>query len=369
MSELRLTDVRLSHFRSHLDSRLILDGRPIVLYGSNGSGKTNILEAISMLSPGRGIRNSKVTEMIKTPEVVGWKVSAVLSSMGVQNSIESRIEPSSNRIVIIDGKIVPQLALGKLFRVIWLVPTMDRLWVDGSESRRRFLDRLTNSLQPAHGSLLLKYEKAMRERNFLLREGVGDLNWYRALEDQMASAGAEIVSNRADVLNKLTSAIASSETEFPEADLFVQNLTDEYLFDTVEDLREAFEKFRQKDIKAGRTLIGPHRVDLLVRYKEKDMDAKFCSTGEQKALLISIILANARAIIKEFGNPPIILLDEIFAHLDKERQSALYAEILALKAQAWMTGTGSELFREIEDVSQQFSVSQTEGYSNIVQVK
>jgi len=361
MPDLFVSELTLSHFRSHRITRLSLDGRPVALFGANGAGKTNILEAVSLLSPGRGLRRSSSEELIRRPESVGWKITAVLSS-GSTHEIETEAEPGQSRAVRIDGKASPQIGLGRIARMVWLVPSMDRLWMEGADGRRRFLDRMAMSFEPSHADAVLSYEKAMRERNRLLKDMVRDSHWYVALERQMAEAGILIIQNRRSTLARLTEAQSGAETAFPAADLSLTHPENE-LPETVGSLKDAYEKNRSSDLRAGRTLIGPHRADMAASYAAKGVPAAQCSTGEQKALLISLVLANARALTEDTGAPPIILLDEVAAHLDVDRRAALYGEICALKAQAWMTGTGSELLEALGDRSQIFSVSEHESAS------
>ena len=365
MPELYLRELSLSHFRSHKVEKLTLDGRPIAIHGPNGAGKTNILEAVSFLSPGQGLRRAKSDEIARQPEGYGWKVRAVMETRGQIHEIETRAEHGGARIVFIDEKQAPQLALGKIARIIWLIPAMDRLWIEGAEGRRRFLDRITLSFEPGHGEASLTYEKAMRERNRLLKDMVRDPMWYDALELQMAEAGAQIIANRATALERLRIAMEETETSFPKADLSIEGDPAQ----TRDELLAAMEGSRKADIRAGRTLIGPHRVDLRAIYSAKQTAAKQCSTGEQKALLLSLILANARALAQDFGAPPIMLLDEVAAHLDEARRAALYDEICALDAQAWMTGTGAELFSELGGRAQYFEVSETDGLSVLRQIR
>lgn len=361
MADLYLSELTLSHFRSHKSARLALDGRPIAIHGPNGAGKTNILEAISLLSPGRGLRRAKSDEIARAPEHLGWKVAGILHSLGQIHEVETRADHGANRSVSIDGKTAAQIALGRIARIVWLIPAMDRLWIEGAEGRRRFLDRMTLSFVPSHAEVSVAYEKAMRERNRLLKDMVRDAMWYGALEAQMAEAGAAIIANRAATIARLQLAMRASETSFPTADLSIEG----DLIDGADALRDALDRSRPSDLRAGRTLTGPHRADMSALYTAKGVEAKQCSTGEQKALLISLILANARALSEDFGAAPIILLDEVAAHLDANRRAALYDEITALGAQAWMTGTGPELFEELGDRAQHVELLDEGGLSAI----
>ncbi len=362
MTGFAVTELTVSHLRSHRRTKLEVDGRPVAIYGPNGAGKTNILEAVSLLSPGRGLRRAGADELIRRPEVLGWKVSAVLRSGDAIHEIETMAEPGQSRLVRIDGKSAPQVALGKLGGIVWLIPAMDRLWIEGADGRRRFLDRIVMSFEPGHAQAVLTYEKAMRERNRLLKDMVRDANWYTALERQMAEAGAVVMACRRAAVERLGAAQIGAGTVFPAADLSLVHREGE-LPEEAEALADALAANRPADLRAGRTLVGPHRVDLEAIYTDKGVAAGLCSTGEQKALLISLVLSNARALAQDKGVPPIILLDEVSAHLDAGRRAALYDEICALGAQAWMTGTGPELFSELGDRAQHINVSEEGGES------
>ena len=366
MSELYLSSLTLSHFRSHRRARLTLDARPIAIHGPNGAGKTNILEAVSMLSPGRGLRRAGIDDIARRPESLGWKVRADLHSLNQTHEVETSAQSQSSRIVRIDDKPAAQLALGRIARILWLIPAMDRLWIEGAEGRRRFIDRATMSFEPRHAEAIMTYEKAMRERNRLLKDHVRDAHWYGVLERQMARTGALIHANRQATVFHLATAQAQAKTAFPTATLaLIQADPGCDAPDDADALLDMFAQGRLRDLAAGRTLSGPHRADLEATFTEKNVAAKDCSTGEQKALLISLILANARALRQDFGAPPILLLDEVAAHLDATRRGALYDEIAALGAQAWMTGTGGELFAELGDRAQVLEVTETDGTSHV----
>ncbi|MFK7878893.1 DNA replication/repair protein RecF [Roseobacter sp.] len=361
---LALTSLTISHFRSHKVGRMSLDARPVALYGANGAGKTNVLEAVSLFTPGRGLRRASAEDMTRRPEALGWKITGVLQSLHQVHEIDIWSEQGAARQVKIDGKAAAQTALGRIARVLWLVPAMDRLWIEGAEGRRRFLDRMTLSFFPSHAEASLAYERAMRERNRLLKDGVQDAAWYGALENQMAQSGAAIDASRRETLALLADAQRNAATAFPTADLTLTN-AEGVVPSTEDDLRTALAENRSRDMAAGRSLIGPHRADLSGAYSAKAIPAKDCSTGEQKALLVSLILANARALSRDFGAPPLLLLDEVAAHLDANRRAALYDEIGALEAQAWMTGTGPELFETLGPRAQYIHVTETDGMSHI----
>ncbi|MBK8438972.1 MAG: DNA replication/repair protein RecF [Rhodobacter sp.] len=362
MSGLAITALALSHFRSHLDTRLAFDGRPVAIVGPNGAGKTNILEAISLLSPGRGMRRAASDELSRKPEAIGWKISARVFGLTGEHEVETWAEGTEARQTRIDGKAATQVALGRILRVLWLIPAMDRLWIEAAEGRRRFLDRMTLSFTPDHAEAVISYEKAMRDRNRLLKDQVRDAHWYTALETRMAEAGLAITANRKGALARVAAAQAGAETSFPQSELSLMNPEGD-----PSDLAVALAEGRRRDMAAGRTLVGPHRADLAAVYSAKGVAAEQCSTGEQKALLISLILANARALAADLGRAPVLLLDEVAAHLDADRRTALYDEICALGAQAMMTGTEAGLFDSLGDRAQSFAVVEEGGLSRVIE--
>jgi len=290
---------------------------------------------------------------------------------------------TTRRTVGIDGKSTTQTALGQHVRMVWLTPAMDRLWQDAAGDRRRFLDRIALGFEPHHAETSLIYEKAMRARNLLLKGPGWDDAWLAGLEAQMARAGARIALTRAASLVRLFEAQFDSgigcKTLFPRAELSILgdmetrysqalragNDLDQLEVEEAAMLSQALASSRARDSAAGRTLTGPHRSDLEATYAAKNMPAAACSTGEQKALLISLCLANARALARATGSAPILLLDEVAAHLDTGRRKALFAEIEALGAQAWMTGTGPELFDGLGGDALRLKVSESNGLSAV----
>ncbi|TDL81541.1 DNA replication/repair protein RecF [Palleronia sediminis] len=357
---MHLRRLALSHFRSHRRAEIDLDERPVAIHGANGSGKTNLIEAVSLLSPGRGLRRAAAVDLMRRPEALGWRIGAQIVSGRETHEIDTRVEPDHGRTVRIDGKAAPQAALARVLRVLWLVPSMDRLWIEGADGRRRFVDRMTLSFAPDHAEAVLAYEKAMRERNRLLRDQVRDPAWYGALERQMEAAGRDIIAARADALARVAAA-QDGGGAFPVSDLALVDPEGAPPFSAA-----ALADSRPRDLAAGRSLVGPHRVDLVAIYRAKGVAAGLCSTGEQKALLISLILANARALGAEIGEVPVLLLDEVAAHLDPDRRAALYDEIAALGAQAWLTGTEPALFSGLGARAQYLELRDAGGTSEIV---
>ncbi|WP_128514559.1 DNA replication/repair protein RecF [Tabrizicola thermarum] len=361
MGGLAIETLTLAHFRSHRATRLAFDGRPVAIVGPNGAGKTNILEAVSLLSPGRGLRRAAAEDLARKPDGLGWKIAATVHGLSAAHDVETWAEPGEPRQVRIDGKAATQASLGRILRVLWLVPAMDRLWIEAAEGRRRFLDRMTLSFFPDHAEQTLIYDKAMRDRNRLIKDQVTDAHWYAALESQMAEAGGHVTRNRRAAIARIAAA-ADPASAFPSADL---TLTGPEGTDEPQDLALALAEGRRRDIAAGRTLVGPHRADLSARYAAKDIPADQCSTGEQKALLISLILANARALRQDLGRAPILLLDEVAAHLDEHRRAALYDELCALDAQALMTGTEADLFIALGDRGRTVKITERDGTSQV----
>ncbi|SNR33923.1 DNA replication and repair protein RecF [Paracoccus sediminis] len=353
--ETSLAHLSLAQFRSWPRLDLDLDQRPLAISGPNGSGKTNILEAVSMLAPGRGLRAAPAPEQARLGKDTGWRIRAALGD----HALETAALPGQPRGVAIDDKPVPQTALGGMLRILWLVPAMDRLWSDPPEARRRFLDRVTLSLCPDHADLALTYDKAMRERNRLLRDGIGDPGWYRALESQMGDAGAALTRNRQGALTAIMAA--QTDGDFPAATLTL--LPGEGAADDPDahSIAARLAALRPRDLAAGRTLTGPHRADLGAHWGPQSMPAAQSSTGEQKALLLSLMLANARALA---GRPVVLLLDEVAAHLDARRRAALYEAIGTLPAQSLLTGTGPELFADFGPGARRLSVTKAEGMSH-----
>jgi len=337
ISRLALTD-----FRNHADALIAPDEPMIVLAGENGAGKTNILEAISLLSPGRGLRGAALRDMARQSGPGGFTIAAKLGDSQLGTGTDAAAP--DKRQVRIDGRTAAASALSGLLAVSWLTPAMDRLFLESPGGRRRFLDRLVLARHPAHATHSVRYEAAMRQRNSLLAEdGTPETSWLAALETQMAEHGAQIDEARRGLLFELEEQIAASaQSLFARPALILSGWEGDET-----SLREALGTGRARDKAAGRTLTGPHRADLIVRHVAKDQDAALCSTGEQKALLLSIILAHAELIRAMSGRPLLILLDEVAAHLDPVRRATLFERLRATGGQVWMTGTEPGLFAEL----------------------
>jgi len=343
---------------------LDLNGQAVILYGANGAGKTNLLEAISLLSPGRGLRRAKIETIAHAQGDTlanSWGVVADITQDETSRiSVGQLPENPRRRVVRIEGKNVSATQLATHLTVMWLTPAQDRLFTGPASDRRKFLDRFCLVHAPSHGMASLRYEKARSERNRLLSEGITDAAWYDALEADMAMQGAHIAQARAMTLTALIDQIDNRpKGAFPKAHLTLQGEAEEQFqsglsFNDVENtIRETLETDRRLDMRAGRTLRGVHKSDLLVRHSEKDMPAELCSTGEQKALLIGLTLAHARA---QSERKPLLLLDEVAAHLDEHRRAAMIEELLDLGTQVFLTGTDASLFDAFAGRAQSFHV-------------
>ncbi len=368
VARVAITRLMLTNFRSYGMLDLRADAHHVVLIGPNGAGKTNILEALSMFAPGRGLRGARLSDLSRT--VLGgathrpWAVSAALSVGGDDTQIGVGYMPGTDesgltkRSVRIDGVPVASPAhLAERIRLIWLTPAMDRLFVEGASERRRFLDRLIASFDPLHARRWSSFETAMRERQGALRAG-GDAQWLSALERTMAETGIAVAASRMSGVATLSRAMDEQHVSvFPRADISLTGTIEAALeikaaVDVEDEYAAALRLARRSDLDASRTSAGPHLTDFVVRHREKGRDAQSCSTGEQKALLIRLTLGCAALPAPGAPDAPILLLDEVAAHLDDVRRRALFVEIDALNVQAWMTGTDVAAFVALEGRAQ-----------------
>jgi len=360
---LALRRLMLGDFRSYARLRLDLGPEPVVLCGANGSGKTNLLEALSLLAPGRGLRGARLCEMDRH----GAGPFAVAARLdGPDGTVEIGTghggSDRERRVVRIDGvDVSSQAALADHASVVWLTPDMDRLFTDAPGGRRRFLDRLVLVGHPDHAGQSARYAHYLRERARLLREGCADRSWLASLEGRAAAAGVAIAAARRQTVADLSAALAEQPGPFPRAELAVAGDVERWLddlsaLDAEACLAEALAEARACDAETGTTGIGPQRSDLVVRESATGQPARTCSTGQQKALLVSIVLAEARLRAAEGGRLPLLLLDEVAAHLDGERRADLFDALLGLRAQAWLTGTDAATFAPLRDHAQFLSV-------------
>lgn len=335
----------LSDFRNHADALIVPDRGFVVLTGDNGAGKTNILEAVSMLAPGRGLRGAPLRDMARKGGAGGFGIAAQVD--GVVIGTGTSADAPDRRQVRIGGAGASATALADRLSIVWLTPAMDRLFLDSPGARRRFLDRLTLALHPGHAVHSARYEAAMRARNRLLADlPAADPAWLGALEAQMAEHGAALDAARRDLVGRLNARLdGQPDAPFARPLLAIEGEGEEG--DAPLAARLALS--RRRDSAAGRALHGPQRQDLAVTHIAKGQAAALCSTGEQKALLLSILLAHALLIADDRGRPPVLLLDEVAAHLDPSRRAALFGRLRDIGCHTWMTGTEAALFTDLPD--------------------
>lgn len=351
-----VTALKLTRYRNYATLTLPLAGLSVVLTGQNGAGKTNLLEAVSLLSPGRGIRGARLDEIAMKGGGTFAVAARVANGAGDVDLgtgvVAGPMGPESKRRVHVNHAPVGSSdALLDHLRVLWLAPSMDGLFTGPPADRRRYLDRAVLSIDKSHGTRANAFEKAMRGRNRLLSEPAPDAAWLDAIETEMAELGVAIAAARREwaALAVAMIDVAGRRSAFPTAELALSGSLEGDLDGfAAREVEERYRKLlrdeRGADAAAGRTLVGPHRSDLIVRHGPKDMPAESCSTGEQKALLVGLVLAQARLVANLTGETPVILLDEIAAHLDETRREALFGVLADLGAQAFMTGTDEAVF-------------------------
>ncbi len=364
----------LTNFRNYAAATLRFGPSPVVLVGHNGAGKTNLMEAVSLLAAGHGLRQAAYADLARAPGAAGWSVAATLHTptgpvdIGTGMAAGGAQGARQGRIVRIDGEAQSGTGiLADLVEMVWLTPAMDGLFTGAASDRRRFLDRLILCFDPRYRTRLGHFERAMQSRNRLLADQVRDRTQFEGLERIMAETGVAIAAARLEAVGQLTSTIEQRRARnpaspFPWATLALEgrietNLAKHAAVDVEEIYADELAATRERDRAAGRTLTGPHRSDLVVGHGPKAMPSRLCSTGEQKALLVGLVLAHAELTgQRRDGVGPILLLDEIAAHLDPSRRAALYDEVLRLGLQAWMTGTDLEPFQDLAGKAQIFRV-------------
>lgn len=363
-----IRQMRLRDFRNYRRLDIETDARPIILTGDNGAGKTNLLEAISLLAPGRGIRRASLSELTREGGST-WAVAATIASGDGPVSVATgRRVDSERRSIEIEGVATrSQSELAAFMGATWLTPAQDRLFMDSPSARRRFLDRLVLAIDNDHARRVASYERSLRERVLLLRQAKPDSHWLRAIEQRLAEEGIAIAAARRELVQALNSMVAgapsteAAASPFPAAYLALEGGVDAML-ETMPAVRaealliEQLAEARRTDELQGGTSHGPHRSDLRVVDAESGRDATACSTGRQKSLLLGIVLAEARLRADRQGQLPIILLDEVVAHLDERRRIQLFDYLLALGAQTWLTGTDEPSFAPLKGQAQFFHV-------------
>ena len=374
MDSARIRRLALANFRSYRTLSVDLGAEPVVLVGANGVGKTNLIEAISFLTPGRGLRRATLEEVAFSEGDGSWAVSAEVEGALGLATLGTGIGPAvqdtpPQRLSRIDREPVSSVAaFADHIRVVWLTPAMDRLFNEPASERRRFVDRLVLTVDAQHSSRVAALERSLRSRNRLLENPRPDLHWLDAVERETAELAVAVAALRAETVRRLQSALARRVVfpeGFPTAEIALegwmeQALTDQPATEVEDRYRHLLKENRLRDAQAGRTLDGPHLSDLTVSYADKNVPAAAASTGEQKALLIGLVLAHAGLVGEMTGFAPVLLLDEVVAHLDPNRRNALYDALLRLGSQVWMTGADRALFAEIAPQGQIFEIASGE---------
>jgi DNA replication and repair protein RecF len=374
-----LTRLSLTEFRNYERLRIEVDATSVVLAGQNGAGKTNLLEAISLLAPGRGLRRARLSDLVRRDaggtEVPGraWAVAAHVATQLGETEVGTGLVPGSSatesddeddaaperRVVRVDGRNRGPASLAGVLAVRWLTPAMDRLFVEAASARRRFLDHLAAGLDAGHSPRVNAYERALRERGRLLRDGISDRHWLSALEGTLAELGVAIAAARREYVARLASEIAAEAVtplRLSVSGSVEDSLAEHPALAAETKFRDALAASRDHDAITGGASVGPHRSDLSV-WHASGLPASQCSTGEQKALLLAIVRADVRLLSAAQGRPPLLLLDEVAAHLDERRRRELFDAALGCGAQVWATGTDRSLFRALEGRAQFFAAA------------
>ncbi len=354
--------ITLTNFRNYETARLQSDASIVVITGENGAGKTNLLEAVSLLSPGRGIRQAQTSDLKSRFTIANdvmpdlWGVAGEIDGVMISTGANPKNRQAKRRVVRINGVAVAgQYVLSDHVAMVWLTPQMDGIFLQDAGARRRFLDRLVYAFDPAHAGRVARYEKIMRQRNRLLKDGVTDLVWFEALHRQMSETGVAIADARLRMIERLNTISQTMDTSFPRPILSLRGLVEEQLLKGVaavqieEEFYACLNQNIQTDREKGKTTQGPHRSDMHAVHGVKNMPADLCSTGEQKALLIGIVLAHALMLQNDHKRPPVLLLDDIAAHLDEYRRNALFDFVQTTAMQCWMTGTERDAFAALKN--------------------
>ncbi len=374
ISVVRAVKLKLSRFRNYLALDIIADSQynNIIITGPNGSGKTNILEAISLLVPGRGIRSCKLSDINSnlSEEIYSWYLSSEIESFYgpgiIETWCEGNEENKQKRFVRVNNRnIKNHVELSKLISVSWITPQMDQLFIGGTSIRRQYMDRIVQNFELNHAKHLIKYGRYMQERAKLLKGRDYDVDWIRVLENNMAQIAVLIATSRVQVIEYIGEVMSEIDHPFPKARMVIAGELESKIhkLPAVQlegEFSEVLSKNRYIDMLTGRTNAGVHKSDLLVYYITKNLQADKCSTGEQKSLLLSVFLAEVFAQIKWRQQTPILLLDEVFAHLDEKRRDVLCQIIQDTKAQTWITGTDNEIFGPIRKNSQFFKIENSQ---------
>ena len=369
-----ITELKLCAFRNYDTAHLKAPSPFMVLFGENGAGKTNILEALSFFAPGRGLRRAKLYEVgqVKTFNALEenranpWAVSGFITHQDTKTHLGTGYDPQplsssfqEKRLIHIDDQEVKnQNELLDILTLNWLTPEMDKLFIEGSENRRRFLDRMVNSFDTAHSTRLSKYVTALKQRTKILQYPKPDLIWLDAIESEIAALGVAIAASRLDFIEKINHTLETSDSSFPKTHLNLSGLIETFLKNHSALATEDYFKDHLKNVRANVYEAippdGVHRTDLKALHVLKNTPASLCSTGEQKALLLSILLSHAKLQKKAKGISPILLFDEVVAHLDQNRRALLFEEIMSLNTQTWLTGTDAVLFKDLDRTQTSF---------------
>tara|TARA_Y100001970_G_C14168193_1_gene822579 strand:+ start:425 stop:1555 length:1131 start_codon:yes stop_codon:yes gene_type:complete len=355
----KISNLSLNNFRNYKDIQLTLNKSPVIIFGENGSGKTNLLEAISFLSPGRGIRSINYEEVTHEDNDLGWSVNANVCDLKKNNKfmIGTGVLPKkkinkSGRILKVDKELKPITYLSEILSILWVTPQMDGIFLGETSKRRRFFDRLIFNNISNHIKNLNTYEKALRERSKILKEQINNEKWLDLVEKTLANSGVAISKTRVDCINLLNQKLFSVVGPFPESKVYVEGSIEEWLKTITPAEAEIkflseIKKSRSIDTITGRTKLGPHRSDFKVMHLKKNMLAEKCSTGEQKALLIALIIGQSKLLIDKDGRSPILLLDDIIAHLDYFHLECLFSEFFDINSQLWITATDPGILKSM----------------------